>query len=92
MILVVKLALFIPDLADPLLLKSFTQMIETENAAGEVYHGLTLAAILVIKRFLTRTVRTHLLFKMNRMGNKASDTLKFILFKKQFRISSSSNI
>lgn len=29
---------------------------------------------------------------MNRMGNKASDTLKFILFKKQFRISPSSNI
>lgn len=33
MILVVKLALFIPDLADPLLLKSFTQMIENENAS-----------------------------------------------------------
>jgi hypothetical protein len=33
LILVVKLALFIPDLADPLLLKSFTQMIENENAS-----------------------------------------------------------
>jgi hypothetical protein len=29
---------------------------------------------------------------MNRMGQKATDTLKFILFQKQFKISCSSNI
>ena len=33
LILVVKLALFLPDLADPLLLKSFTRMIEDEKSS-----------------------------------------------------------
>ena len=35
-VLVVKLALFIPDLADPLLLKSFTQMINNENSDFDI--------------------------------------------------------
>jgi predicted neutral ceramidase superfamily lipid hydrolase len=69
-------------------------MIEDEHGdhSLDYQYGLMLAALIVVKRFVTRTVRTHLLFKMNLMGNKASDALKFILFKKQFRISFSSNI
>jgi len=90
----VKLVLFLPDLADPVLLKSFTTMIENEHSdhSQDFMYGMWIAALIVLKRFVTRTVRTHLLFKMNLMGNKASDALKFILFKKQFKISPSSNI
>jgi hypothetical protein len=64
-----KLVLYIPDLADPFLVKRFTELIEQDkNSTNDLQYGLMIATILVVKRFLTQCVKTQLHFMMNRMG------------------------
>jgi hypothetical protein len=49
-----KLVLYIPDLADPFLVKRFTELIEhDQDSATDLRYGLMIATILVVKRFLT---------------------------------------
>ena len=52
-----KLLLYIPDLADPFLVMRFTELIEQDGAI-DLQYGLMIAAILVIKRFLTQFMKT----------------------------------
>lgn len=92
--MVIKLLLFIPDLIDPILVRRFTTMLETPEVdhSEDWKAGMAIALIIVIKRFITSAINTHMRLTMMNMGNKAVDSLKFILFKKQFKISPSSNI
>lgn len=54
LIFATKLVLYIPDLADPFLVKRFTELIEhDQNSATDLRYGLMIATILVVKRFVT---------------------------------------
>ena len=87
-LLFLKFALYIPELANPFMIMLFTQYIESAVVEGQEFwnpdtiKATQVAIVFVLKRILVKVAEKQMWFTQVRIGHRASETLRYMMFLK----------
>jgi len=88
MLLVLKFALYIPELANPFMIMLFTQYIESAVVEGQEFwnadtiKATKVAIAFILMRIVRKVAEKQMWFKQVRIGHRASETLRYMMFLK----------